>query len=183
MLTLAPGRLVNDAAAGCGFVAPSTVVIALAGMLFVRLPLTVMVTLRVNVQFAKAGRLPPLNENDPAPVVALIEPPQVPTFGFAGVAMIMPFGILSVNAIPESATLLGLINFTLMVEAEPPKTVSGSKPFTRSMDKFAAFATDRFAVRLLAGVRFSLFVIFAGGIIFVYVPVVLPVTKTSIRQR
>ncbi len=58
---LAPGRLVNVAAASWGLLAPLKVVTAPAGIVFVRLPLTVMVALSVNVQLPPAGRLPPLN--------------------------------------------------------------------------------------------------------------------------
>ena len=110
LLTLAPGRLVKEASAGCGLVAPSAVVTAWAGIPFVRFPLTVMVTLRVKVQLTKAGRLPPLNENEPAPATALIVPPHVPTAGLGGFAMIIPFGMLSAKAIPVSATFSGLIS-------------------------------------------------------------------------
>ena len=66
MLTLAPGKLVNEASAGSGLFAPSKVVTVFAGIIFVRLPLIVMVTLRVSVQRLPAGKLPPLNEKEVA---------------------------------------------------------------------------------------------------------------------
>src|ERR1051326_843266 len=131
LLTLAPGKLVNEASAGSGLLAPSEVVTALAGMIFVRLPLTVMVALRVNVQVPDAGRLPPLNEKELVPGTPLSVPPQVPTSKFRGLARIIPLGMLSVNAMPVNATVPGLINWILMVEAAPPKTVNGSKPLTK----------------------------------------------------
>jgi len=142
-----------------------------------------MVALRVNVQVANAGRLPPLNENVLAPATALIAPPQVPTPGFAGLAIIIPFGMLSVKAIPVSVTFSGLISWILIVEAEPPNTVNGLKPFTKSMDKVPTPLTVKLEVRLPAGTRFSLLVMFEGGIVFVCTPGVLLVTYTSILQR
>ena len=100
LLTLAPGRLVSEASAGCGLLAPFNVVTAPAGMLLVKLPLTFIVMLMVNVQVPNGGRLPPLNEKKPFPAAAVIVPPQVPTDEVTGLAMIIPTGILSVNTIP-----------------------------------------------------------------------------------
>lgn len=107
---LTPGKLVKEASAGCGFVAPFVVVTAPCGMTFVKLPLTVMVALRVRVQLPKAGRLPPLKEKDVVPETPLSAPPQVPTLKFSGLARIIPVGMLSVKAIPVRRTPLGLIN-------------------------------------------------------------------------
>ena len=176
LLTLAPGKLVNEASAGSGLLAPFKVVTALAGMIFVRLPLTVIVALRVRVQVPDAGRLPPLNENELAPETPLRVPPHVPTLKFSGLARIIPFGMLSVNAMPVSATVPGLINWILIVEAEPPKTVNGSKPFTTAIDKLPPPVTVKLEVRSFVGARFSVLVIFAGGIVLVCKPSVLPVT-------
>src|SRR5688572_8759350 len=58
LLTLAPGRLVKEAAAGWGLLAPLKVVTAPARISFVRLPLTVIVALKVSVQLVAAARLP-----------------------------------------------------------------------------------------------------------------------------
>ena len=176
MLTLAPGKLVNEASTGSGLLAPFKVVTALAGMIFVRLPLTVIVALRVKVQVPDAGRLPALNEKELAPETPLRVPPQVPTLKFSGLARIIPFGMLSVNAMPVSGTVPGLINWILIVEAEPPKTVNGSKPFTTAIDKLLPPVTVKLEVRSFVGARFSVFVIFAGGIVLVCKPSVLPVT-------
>lgn len=71
----------------------------------------------------------------------------------------------------------------LMVDEEPPKTVSGLKPFTRAMDRLLLPVTVRLDVILLEGTRFSVFVMFEGGIVFVYTPAVALVTKTSILHR
>ena len=180
---LTPGRLVKEASAGCGFVTPFAVVTAPCGMTFVRLPFTVIVALRVRVQLPKAGRLPPLKEKEVVPETPLSVPPHVPTSKFRGLARIIPLGMLSVNAMPDRGTALGLINCTLMVEAEPPKTVSGLKPFTKAMDKLPLPVTVKLEVRLLDGTRFSVFVMFEGGMVFVYTPGVTLVTYTSIRHR
>ena len=140
LLMLAPGRFVKVAAAGCGFVAPLNVVTAPAGIVLVRLPLTVMVVLRVNVQFPAADRLPPLNENVPAPGAPVSVPPHVPTFRLAGLAIIIPARgrvILSVKAIPVKGVLLGFVNSTLNVDDAPPVTESGRKPFTTLMERGA----------------------------------------------
>jgi hypothetical protein len=83
-------------------------------MIFVRLPLTIIVALRVNVQVPDAGRLPPLKEKEPAPGTPLNLPPQVPMLKFRGFARIIPLGISSVNAISVSATVPGLINWMLI---------------------------------------------------------------------
>lgn len=183
MLTLAPGKLVNEASAGSGLLAPFKVVTALAGMIFVRLPLTIIVALRVNVQVPDAGRLPPLNEKELAPGDPSSVPPQVPTLKFRGLARIMPLGMLSVNAMPVSATVPGLINRMLIVEEAPPKTVNGSKPLTKVIDKLPPPLTVKLEVRSFVGARFSLLVIFAGEIVLVCKPRVLLVTYTSILQR
>lgn len=135
LLTLAPGRLVNDASVGCGLLAPLVVVTAFAGIVLVRLPLTVIVMLMVKVQVPNGGKFPPLNEKEPFPDIAVIVPPQVPTDEMAGVATIIPAGILSVNAIPTRLALFGLTSSTLMVEAEPPNTVRGLNSFTTPMDR------------------------------------------------
>lgn len=176
LLTLAPGKLVNEASAGSGLLAPFKDVIALAGMTFVRLPLTVIVALRVNVQVPETGRLPPLNEKEPSPGAPLSVPPQVPTLKFTGLARIIPLGMLSVNAIPVSATFPGFINWTLIVEADPPKTVSGLKPFTIAIARVPPPLTVKVEVISPEGTRFSVFVMFAGEIILVCTPRVLLVT-------
>src|SRR5688572_23195340 len=177
LLTLAPGKLVNEASAWSGLLAPSKVVTVFAGIVFVRLPLTVMATLRVSVHLLPAGKLPPLNEKELSPEVPLSFPLQVPTLKFRGLARIIPGGILSVNAIPVSPTLLfGFINRTLIVDTELPNTVKGLKPFTTAMDKLPRSPTLNVAVRSSEGVLFSLFVMFVGGMILSYTPAVLPVT-------
>jgi hypothetical protein len=110
LLILAPGKLVNEASAGSGLLTPLEVVTPFAGMIFVRLPLTVIVALSVSVQLPRAGRLPPLKKKEPVPGTPPSTPPQVPTLKFTGSARIMPFGMLSVNAMPVSAMLPELIN-------------------------------------------------------------------------
>src|ERR1041384_5076543 len=152
-------------------------------MIFVRLPLTIFVALRVNVQVPDEGRLPPLKEKELPPGTPFSVPPQVPTLKFRGFARIIPLGMLSVNAMPVSATVPGLINWMLIVDAAPPKTVNGSKPLTKVIDKLLAPATVNVEVRLSAGTRFSVFVIFAGEIVLVCSPNILLVTYTSILQR
>ena len=67
LLMLAPARLVSVASAGSGFVMPLEVVTAPVGMVLVRFPFTLVVTLNVRVQFEFAARLPLLNEKDPSP--------------------------------------------------------------------------------------------------------------------
>src|SRR5215216_7429236 len=100
-------------------------------MMFVKFPFTVIVTWIVNVQSEDAARLPPLKENELSPGTASIAPLQFPTDGLAGLATIIPSGIVSANLIPFIGTLLGFTNSILSVEAEPPKTVSGSNPLTK----------------------------------------------------
>ena len=90
LLRLAPGRLVNVADAGCVFVAPLVVVTAPAPIVLVRLLFTFIVVLTDRVQLAFANRLPPLNENEVLPGVAVIVPPQVPVEGLGGLATVMP---------------------------------------------------------------------------------------------
>jgi hypothetical protein len=70
-----------------------------------------------------------------------------------------------------------------MVEAEPPNTVNGLKPFTIAMDLLLELTTVKLALRSVVSVRFSLFVIFAGAIVLVCRPTVLLVTYSSILQR
>lgn len=153
--TLAPGRLVKVASAGSAFVTPLSVVTAPDGMVFVRFPFTVMVALRVNTHLPRGGRVPPLNENVFAPGEPLMVPPHVPTFGLTGLYRIMFPGMLSVKAIFVSVALLGLINSILIVEAAPPVTINGSKPFTISIAAAVPPVTLRFALRLLGGTRGS----------------------------
>src|SRR6266496_6225738 len=110
---LAPGKFVRDAAAGSGLDAPLKELTVPASITLVRFPLTVIVTRMVIVQFDEAVRRAPLKENEFAPGVASIVPPHVPTSGFAGSAMIIPAGILSVKPTPFIGTLLGFTNSTL----------------------------------------------------------------------
>jgi len=65
--------------------APPLVVTPPAGMVLVRLALTFMVTRTVNEQLPDCARLPPLNEKEVAPGVALMVPPQVPVVGLGAV--------------------------------------------------------------------------------------------------
>src|SRR5512142_569494 len=73
----------------------------------------------------------------------------------------------------------------LIVEAAPPKTVKGSKPLTKVIDKLLPPLplTVNVEVRLPAGTRFWVLVKFAGVIVLVCKPSTLLVTYTSIRQR
>lgn len=111
LLTLAPGRFVKVADAACVLLAPFVLVTPPTGIVLVRFAFTFIETLKVNEQFADAARLPPLNENEVSPGVALIVPPHVPTFGLAGLAIYipppMPCGRLSVKAMPDNATEFG----------------------------------------------------------------------------
>src|SRR5512138_3426008 len=75
LLTLTPGRLVSVAAAGCGLDTPLKVVTPPAGIVLVRFPLTIVVTLTLTTHVALAGKLPPLNANDPTPTTAVTTPP------------------------------------------------------------------------------------------------------------
>ena len=61
LLRLAPGKFVKVAEAACVLLAPLVVVTAPAPMVLVRFPLTLMVVLRVSVQFEFAANVPPLN--------------------------------------------------------------------------------------------------------------------------
>ena len=176
LLILAPGRLVKVASAGSTLMTPFVVVTAPAGIVFVRLPLTVIVTLSVKVQRPDSGRLPPLNEKELSPGVPVRVPPHVPTLKLRGLARIMPAGILSVNSMPANAIVPGFSNSILMVEEEPPKTVNGLKPFTIAMDLLLELITVKLALRSVVRVRFSLFVMFAGEIVLVCRPSMLPVT-------
>jgi hypothetical protein len=119
LLMLTPGRLVSEADAACGLLAPFVLVTFPIPIVLVRLASTFIVTLSVSEQLAEAARFPPLKENEVSPGVALMLPPHVPTLRLAGLAIDMPqgnvlhpvpCGKLSVNAIPLSATLLGLDN-------------------------------------------------------------------------
>ena len=141
LLTLAPGRLVSEATVSTVLLAPLNEVTPPIGMVFVRLPFTLVVTLRVRMQDPLAGRVPLLNWNelDPVairtlgtrpPVVALL---QVPVVRLAGEAMIMPTGMLSVKVIPLRMALLGLVRVTLIVDTEPPVTVLGLKSLLTRM--------------------------------------------------
>src|ERR1043165_8883317 len=126
LLTLAPGKFVKEAEVGSAFVARLlSVVTAPAGIVFVRLPFTVIVALSVRVHDPRAGRLPPLKTKELSPGFPVIAPPQLPTLKFAGLARIIPAGILSGNAIPVSGVLFGLIRSMLIVEEAPPKTCGG----------------------------------------------------------
>ena len=171
MLTLAPGRFVSEASAGSGLRAPSAVVTAFAGIVFVRLPLIVMITLRVSVHLPPAGKRPPLNEKELVPETPLRVPPQLPTLKCRGFARTIPPGIVSVKAMPVNGTFPGLINRTLMVEEAPPKTVNGSKPLTTAIARLpgtgAGVVMFRFADSSPGGNRFSLLRIFARGIVLV----------------
>ena len=84
LLTLAPARLVNVASAGSGLLAPCCVDTAPAGMVFVKLPLTFIVTLIVSVHRLLAGRLPPLKVKVACPGVPVSVPPHVPTEKLGG---------------------------------------------------------------------------------------------------
>lgn len=64
----------------------------------------------------------------------------------------------------------------LIVEEEPPKTVSGSKPLTKAIERPTTLLIVKLEVRAFVGARFSLFVIFVGGMVLVYRPGVVPVT-------
>jgi hypothetical protein len=165
LLTLAPGRFVSEAATGSTFVTPFVVVTAPAGIVFVRLPFTVMVALRVRVHLPKGGRVPPLKEKELAAGTPLSVPPQVPTLKLTGLARIMPLGMLSLKAIPVSVTAPGLIKSILIIEDEPPKTWGGSNPFTREIDRAPPPVTVKFEVSAAVGTRFSLSVMLVGGIV------------------
>lgn len=183
LLTLAPGKLTKVCAVGSKFVTPFRVVTAPAAIVLVRLPFTVIVTFSVNVQFPNGDRLPPLKEKELAPEFPLRVPPQVPTSKFTGLARIIPGGMSSVKVMPASETLPGFVSLILIVEAEPPKTVSGEKPFTRAIERLPLPVTVKAEVKSPVGTRFSVFVILAGGMVLVCKPNVVPVTYTSILQR
>ncbi len=168
LLTLAPGKFVNDAAAGSTLViVPLAVITAPAGIVFVRLPLTFMVALRVSVQSPRGGRLPRLNEKDPSPAAPVRVPPHVPTSKFTGLARTMPVGITSEKPMPVSGTDPGLFNWMLILEADPPKTVNGSNPFTSAMEKLPPLVTVKVEDTFPTGERPSVLVKFVGGIVFV----------------
>lgn len=154
LLTLAPGRLVSEAWTGSPLVTRWSVVTAPAGIVFVRLPFTVMVALRVRVHVPSGGRLPPLKENELVPGVPVSVPPQVPVLKFTGLAKIMADGIVSVKPMPVRFAVPGLINWRLIVETAPPVTINGSKPFTKSMESVVPPVTFNVEVRLFVGCRF-----------------------------
>ena len=108
MLTLAPGRFVSVAAAGWAFVAPLNVVTAPAPIVFVRLPFTVMVALRVRVHVDDAGSTPPEKVNTFDSTVPVSVPPQVPVLKLGGLAMIMPTGMVSVKLDATECRVVGV---------------------------------------------------------------------------
>ena len=142
LLTLAPARLVSEADVGVPFVTPLNVLTAPAGMVFVRLPFTVMVTLRLSVHSSPASKAPPLKEKVLVPGVPVIVAPgpQSPTaegVKSGGSAIIIPAGILSTKVISvNTADVLGLRNSIFNVDTAPPYTNCGTKPFTISMVRF-----------------------------------------------
>src|SRR5690242_12650588 len=102
LLTLAPDRLVNDAWTDRGLVKPWSLLTAPGPITFVRVPFSVMVALRVNVQLPFGGRLPPPNSNSLLPGAPLKRlPPHVPGSKFTGLGRTMVEGMLSTNPIPE----------------------------------------------------------------------------------
>ena len=134
-------------------------------MVFVRLPLTFIVALNVNVHLPRDGRLPPLNVKALAPGVPARVPPHVPTLGFTGSARIISGGIVSVKVMPVSGTVPGLINSMLIVELAPPVTIRGSKPLTSSIANPVTLDTFNVEVRVFNGWRFCVLVIFPGGML------------------
>ena len=107
-----------------------------------------MVALSVSVHLPKDGRLPPLKENELLPGVPVSVPPQVPTLKFTGSARIIAEGIVSVNDIPVSLAVPGLITSMLIVETAPPVTINGSKPLTKSIPNVVPPDTVNLEVRL-----------------------------------
>ena len=162
--TLAPARFVKVASAGSGLEAPCRVVTALLGIAFVRLPLTLIVTLKVSVHRFLAANLPPLKVKADSPEMPVKVPPHVPTEKLGGLAMTIPVGILSVKLISDKSASFGLIKSMLMVDDEPPKTVKGSKPFTNPMVRSV---TRRFAL------------VPWEGLIVVPVPKTMPLTSVA----
>ena len=130
LVMLAPGRLVREAWAAWEFLAPLNDVTLPMGIVLVRLPWTFIVVLTVTVHLFPAARVPPLKVNVFELGTAVTVPPQVPVDGSAGLAMYIPAGMVSVKAIPVRGALFGLINWTLIVDMEPPNTVKGEKPLT-----------------------------------------------------
>ena len=123
-------------------------------MVLIRLPFTLMVALRVRVHLPKGGRLPPLNEKEPAPGDPLSVPPQVPTLKLTALARTIPLGIVSVKAMLVSAIFPGLIKSILIVEDAPPKTPGGSKPFTKEIERALLPVAVKLAVKSFVGIRF-----------------------------
>lgn len=107
--------------------------------MFVRLPFTFMVVLSVSVQRLEGFNTPPLKVKVRSPGTAVKVPPQVPVDRFGGLAINMPSGIVSVKPTPVKTVLFGLTNCTLIMDEEPPNTVSGAKPFTTPRESGVIF--------------------------------------------
>lgn len=97
-------------------------------MVFVRLLLTVMVALKLMVQFAPAASVPPLKVKVLVPDVPVIVAPgpQLPTaegVNSGGLAMIIPTGIVSVKVMPvKTAAAFGFLSVIFKVDTAPPYT-------------------------------------------------------------
>jgi hypothetical protein len=152
LLMLAVDALVWVKVACVGFAleTPWSVSTSPASIILIRLPFTVKVTRSVIVHSAPAFRMPPLNEKMFVPGVPVSVPPQPPTLKFTGLAKTMPLGIVSVNLIPVSWKVLGLINRILMVEAEPPITSTGSKLLAMPIAGAPGWKTVKEALAALA---------------------------------
>jgi hypothetical protein len=142
------GSTVSVALADAEFVIPWSVANAPAGMVFVKLPGVLEVTLIVTVQELSAGRVPPFNVKLVPPETALTTPPHK-LVRPAGFAIVIPTGKLSTNAVPVNTNGLGLIIDMVSCETPPEVMTSGEKLLTISAETL----TTSVAVAVADGVN------------------------------
>lgn len=118
------------------------------------------------------------------PAVALTVPPAHVVLALGLGATIIPSvrlpGNGSVTDTFTKGTVFVFCNMILSVDMPPGLTVGGVKDLLTEIS--LTVSTVKLAVRGLGTVRFSLFVMFAGGMMLVCTPGVLLVTYTSMRQ-
>ena len=87
------------------------------------------VTSAVKVHEPLAGMVPPLNANVEPEGTAVAVPPVQVVLAFAGLAMVIPLGKLSVTLTSVITVVLGLVKVTVRVVFPPAPNVAGAKAF------------------------------------------------------
>ena len=87
------------------------------------------VTSAVKVHEPLAGIVPPLNASVEPEGTAVAAPPVQVVLVFAGLAMVIPLGKLSVTLTSVIAVVLGLLRVTVRVVFPPAPNVAGAKAF------------------------------------------------------